>query len=455
VEQQNVNTSARAKKTRRRLTLASTVGTVLEWYDFNLYGLAAALVFGPLMFGNSSLAGTLGSFATLGVGFLARPIGGLVLGNLGDRIGRKPVLMISFITMGISSALIGCLPTYAQVGALAPVLLVLLRIISGFAVGGEFAGAALLTIESAPSRRRGFVGALPSMGTGAGFVLATVVFAVVSMLPDPAFLSWGWRIPFLAGIVLAVFGAIVRNRLEDTPVFTGMQEANKVVRFPLMRVLREYRGAVIRIIGVTMGVSVWGYLIQSFVLSYGTTDLGLDKSGLLWAIGFAAGLEILTIPFWGWLSDRIGRRKVMVSGVVLTILYVFPFFALLQTRSTPLIWLAIIIGLPILKDMIFGPMAALVAEMFDSGVRYSGVSAGREIGTALFGGTAPLIGTALIAVGFGQVWLLAIYIIVALATTGVAVLLGSDNSRRELDDIVGRTDSASVPPRLAQPSSTV
>lgn len=448
MSQQRESIGARDKRSRSRMTLASTVGTVLEWYDFNLYGLAAALVFGPLMFGNSSLAGTLGSFATLGVGFLARPIGGLVLGNLGDRIGRKPVLMASFITMGISSALIGCLPTYAQVGILAPILLIALRIISGFAVGGEFAGAALLTIESAPAKQRGLRGALPSMGTGAGFVLATVVFALVSMLPDDVFLSWGWRVPFLAGIVLAAFGAIVRSRLEDTPVFTGMREANKVVRFPLGRVFREYRGAILRIIGVTMGVSVWGYLIQTFVLSYGTSDLGLDRSDLLWAIGFAAGLEILTIPFWGWLSDRVGRRKVMVSGVVLTILYVFPFFALLHSGSTPLVWLAIIIGLPILKDMIFGPMAALVAEMFDSGVRYSGVSAGREIGTAIFGGTAPLIGTALIAVMSGEVWLLAIYIILALVVTGIAVIVGSDNSRRELADIGVRAEAAREPASL-------
>lgn len=443
--QQRKEAPGRAAQSRSRVVLASTVGTVLEWYDFNLYGLAAALIFGPLIFGSSSIAGTLSSFATLGVGFLARPIGGLVLGNLGDRIGRKPVLMITFITMGVSSALIGCLPTYDQAGIWAPVLLIALRIISGFAVGGEFAGAALLTIENTSSRRRGLYGAIPSMGTGAGFVLATVVFALVSTLPDPAFLGWGWRIPFLAGILLAVFGVIVRNRLEDTPVFNGLREGREVERFPLARIVREHPAAVLRIIGVAMGVSVWGYLIQSFVLSYGTSDLGLDKSVLLWAIGCAAALEIATIPFWGWLSDRVGRRKVMIGGVIATMVYVFPFFALLRTGSTPLVWLAIIIGLPILKDAIFGPMAALVSEMFDSGVRYSGVSAGREIGTAVFGGTAPFIGTALIAAGSGQVWPLACYILLALIVTGIAVGVGSDNSRRELDDI--GAESAPAPTR--------
>lgn len=434
------------KKASSRLMMASTVGTVLEWYDFNLYGLAAALVFGPLMFGQTSLAGTLGSFATLGVGFFARPIGGLVLGNLGDRIGRKPVLMLSFVTMGLSSALIGVLPTYAQVGLLAPILLIVLRIISGFAVGGEFAGAALLTIESATSRNRGLRGAMPSMGTGAGFVLATVVFALFSMLPHDQFYSWGWRMPFLLGVALAIFGIVVRSRLEDTPVFAELRESAAVKRFPLLTVIKNYRGAILRIVGVTMGVSVWGYLIQTYVLSYGTSDLGLDESGLLWAIGVAAALEIATIPFWGWLSDRIGRKRIMITGVVLTVLYVFPFFALLQTKSMPLIWLAIIIGLPILKDMIFGPMAALVTEMFDSGVRYSGVSAGREIGTAIFGGTAPFIAASLVAAGSGQVWFLGAYIILALVVTGLAVGIGSDNSRRELEDITDERGEADPAP---------
>lgn len=430
------------QSSRSRVVVASTVGTVLEWYDFNLYGLASALVFGPLMFGTSSVAGTLGSFATLGVGFLARPLGGLILGNLGDRIGRKPVLMITFITMGVCSALIGCLPTYEQAGVWSPILLLVLRIISGFAVGGEFAGAALLTVENISAKNRGLAGATPSMGTGAGFVLATVIFAVFSMLPDSEFLRWGWRVPFLIGILLAVFGIIVRRSLDDTPVFSNLQNQNNVTRFPLGQVIRRHPKAILRIIGVTMGVSVWGYLIQSFVLEYGTSDLGVDKSTMLWAIGIAAGLEIVTIPFWGWLSDRIGRRKVMLGGVVLTALYTFPFFTLLHTRNTALIWIAIIIGLPVLKDAIFGPMAALTTEMFDSAVRYSGVSTGREIGTAIFGGSAPFIGTLLISVGSGHVWPLGGYIILALLVTGVAVITGTDNSTRELDDIGSARKSA-------------
>jgi MHS family shikimate/dehydroshikimate transporter-like MFS transporter len=269
------------------------------------------------------------------------------------------------------------------------------------------------------------------------------------MLPDSDFMSWGWRIPFLASIVLAVFGVVVRSRLEDTPVFNNLKKDAQTVRFPLLQTVRTHPGAILRVIGVAMGVSVWGYLIQSFVLSYGTTNLDIDKSVLLWAIGCAAALELLTIPFWGWLSDRVGRRKVMLTGVALTMVYVLPFFWLLETRNTVLIWVAIIIGLPILKDLIFGPMAALVAEMFTSNVRFSGVSAGREIGTAIFGGTAPFIGIALIEAGSGQVWLLALYIVFALLVTGFAVLVGTDHSQQELQDIGGApADSPASEPDL-------
>ncbi|MEW2353537.1 MFS transporter [Spirillospora sp. NPDC029432] len=418
----------------RRTFLASTVGTVLEWYDFNLYGLAAALVFGPLMFGQEGVGGTLAAFASLGVGFFARPIGGFVLGNLGDKVGRKPVLMFTFIAMGLSSALIGLLPTAAQIGVWAPILLCLLRIVQGFAVGGEFAGATLMTMESAPVRRRGFFGALPSMGTGAGFVLATVVFALVSALPDEQFLSWGWRIPFLGSVVLVVFGAVVRARLPETRAFTDIKDT-ETERRPILTAFAKHPKAILRTIGLVMGGAVWGYLIQTFSLSYGTSDLGLDRTLMLWVIGVAAALEMVTIPFWGWVSDRVGRKKVIVTGVVLTALFVFPFFWLLNTREPWLIFLAVVIGLPVLKDMIFGPQAAFAAEMFRSSVRFSGVSAGRELGGALFGGSAPYIATALIAVSAGAVWPLALYIIITLVITGVTVITAPDNQDKDLNEI--------------------
>lgn len=418
----------------RRTTVASTVGTVLEWYDFNLYGLASALIFGPAFFSAASPAvGILASFGTFAVGFAARPIGGLLFGHLGDRIGRKRVLFATMLVMGVATTLIGVLPTYHQVGVLAPVLLVALRVCQGIGVGGEFAGATLLTIEKAPRGRRGLYGAIPAMGTGAGFVVASAVFATVSALPDESLHAWGWRIPFLLSIVLVVFGLVVRRRIEETPAFAEVERRGERARFPLLDTVRNQPGAVLRTIGITVSGFVWGYLVQAFVLAYGTTHLGISKSVLLWAIAIASALEIGTIPFWGALSDRVGRRILVVCGLVFTCLYVYPFFLLLETRSTPLIILAMIVALPIAKDCVFGPQAALVSEMFQTSVRYSGVSAGREIGGAIFGGTAPFIGTALYE-STGSILPVVGYVIAACVITIVAVLAGRERAHEALPD---------------------
>jgi MHS family shikimate/dehydroshikimate transporter-like MFS transporter len=422
---------ARVMASRRRTMLGSTVGTVLEWYDFNLYGLASALVFGPVFFGSTSTGSILASFATFGVGFAARPIGGLILGNLGDRIGRKKVLMITFIVMGCASALIGCLPTAAQVGVLAPILLILLRVIQGFAVGGEFAGATLLTMENSPAKKRGFFGAIPSMGTGAGSVLANLVFASVILLPHDQFLAWGWRLPFLFSIVLVVFGILIRRGIDETPIFLDLAKSGRAAKSPLLTTFKNQPGAIIRTMGVTISGFIWGYLIQSFGISYAVVTLKIDPGVTLWAVTCASVLEIVAIPFWGWTSDKIGRKKQIIAGLILISAYAFPFFVLLGTKSTPLIFLAIFIAIPILKDIVFGPQAAFVAEMFDSRVRYSGISAGREIGGAIFGGTAPFIGTALVAVA-GGFWPVALYVIFGCALTAWATAATKNQTGKEL-----------------------
>ncbi|MFF0483226.1 MFS transporter [Streptomyces sp. NPDC004435] len=416
--------------TDRRTMAASTVGTVMEWYDFNLYGLASALVFGPLFFGSTGAGATLASFATFAVGFAARPIGGMIFGHLGDRVGRKYVLLLTMLGMGVATTLIGLLPTHATAGIWAPVALVVLRVLQGVAVGGEFAGATLLTVESAPPGRRGFLGAIPAMGTGAGFVLAAAVFGLVTMLPQEDFETWGWRVPFLLSAVLVVFGLAVRRGIKETPVFAELEEHGGRERSPLRATIRRQPGAVVRVMGITVSGFVWGYMIQAFGLFYATSTLGIDKSTMLWAITAASALEIVAIPFWGWLSDRIGRRTTVGIGLACTVLYAFPFFVLLETRSTPLIVLAMVLAIPVCKDMVFGPQAALVAELFDARVRYTGVSVGREFGGALFGGTAPFIGASLYAAG-GSVAPVALYVIAACAVTAIAVYAGRETAHDE------------------------
>ncbi|MFD5388871.1 MFS transporter [Streptomyces sp. NPDC127074] len=424
----------RPVRTDRRTMVASTMGTALEWYDFNLYGLASALVFGPLFFGSASVGGTLASFATFGVGFAARPIGGVIFGHLGDRIGRKRVLLITLLGMGLTTTLIGVLPTHATAGVWAPVLLVALRICQGIAVGGEFAGATLLTVENAPPGRRGLFGAVPAMGTGAGFLLATGVFALVSMLPESAFNSWGWRLPFLASALLVLFGMLVRRGIKETPVFADMEDRGETVRFPLLVTLKEQPGAVLRTMGITVSGFIWGYLIQAFGIAYATGTLDLPKSTMLWAVALASALEIAAIPFWGWLSDRIGRRTMVTIGLACTVGYAFPFFWLLGTKSTPLVFLAMVLAIPVCKDMVFGPQAALVAEQFDAHVRFSGVSTGREFGGAIFGGTAPFIGTALVAAD-GSFAPVALYAIAGCLVTLIAVYAGRETAGRTTDEL--------------------
>ncbi|WP_432014475.1 MFS transporter [Streptomyces cucumeris] len=425
---------AQPVRTDRRTMVASTMGTALEWYDFNLYGLASALIFGPLFFGSSSVGGTLASFATFGVGFAARPIGGVIFGHLGDRIGRKQVLLITMLGMGLTTTLIGVLPTHATVGVWAPILLVTLRIFQGIAVGGEFAGATLLTVENAPPGRRGLFGAVPAMGTGAGFLLATGVFALVSMMPESAFNSWGWRLPFLASALLVLFGVLVRRGIKETPVFAEMEDRGETVRFPLLVTLKEQPGAVLRTMGITVSGFIWGYLIQAFGISYATGTLDMPKSTMLWAVTLASALEIAAIPFWGWLSDRIGRRTMVTIGLVCTVAYAFPFFWLLDTRSTPLVFLAMVLAIPVCKDMVFGPQAALVAEQFDARVRFSGVSTGREFGGAIFGGTAPFIGTALVAAS-GSFVPVALYAIAGCLVTLIAVYTGRETAGQTTDEL--------------------
>src|SRR5262245_3656523 len=330
----------------RTVALASLVGTTVEWYDFFLYGTAAALVFNRLYFPTfDPLAGTLAAFATYGVGFAARPIGGIVIGHYGDTIGRKSMLVLTLVIMGVATFAIGLLPTYAQIGPWAAVGLVLLRIAQGFGVGGEWGGAVLMAVEHAPPKARGFYGSWPQIGVPAGLLLSTVVFTVFARLPEAAFLSWGWRVPFLLSIVLVGIGLVIRLRIMETPAFVRVKEARAESRQPVIEVLQTHPRQVLLAIGARLAENGGFYLYTVFLLVYGTQKVGIDRQTVLTGILIAAACLLVAVPVCGWLSDRLGRRPVYLFGACATALFAYPLFWLFDTGSAPLVWLALIVAL--------------------------------------------------------------------------------------------------------------
>ena len=400
----------------RQVAAASFIGTAIEWYDFFLYGTAAALVFPALFFPEfSETAGRLASASTYAVGFVARPIGGLVFGHFGDRIGRKTMLVLSLLIMGIATALIGLLPTFESIGILAPILLVVLRFCQGIGVGGEWGGAVLMAVEHSPQGRRGYYGSWPQMGVPAGLLLANLVFfASSTYIPEEQFLAWGWRIPFLVSIVLVGVGLFIRLRLLETPAFQQVQESGTEAPMPIIDVLRTYPKNVLLAMGMRIAENGTFYVLTVFVLTYVAGQLGLDQNTGLIGVLIAAALGLLTIPLFGALSDKIGRRRVYLIGAVFSLVFAFPFFWMLNTGSSVLIWLAIVLGVNIGHDAMYGPQAAFFSELFGTRVRYSGASLGYQLASVLAGGLSPLIATALLGYYGWQA--------VALYTAGMAVI---------------------------------
>jgi MFS transporter, MHS family, shikimate and dehydroshikimate transport protein len=343
----------------RQVAIASLVGTALEWYDYFLYGTAAALIFNELFFPEADpLMGTLLAFATFGVGFGTRPIGGLVFGHFGDKIGRKGMLVITLMIMGLATFAIGLMPTYDAIGVWAPILLVALRLIQGFGVGGEWGGAVLMAVEHAPTGRRGFYGSWPQMGVPAGLVLSTVVFAAFEQLPEQQFMAWGWRVPFLLSIVLVAVGLYIRLRLMESPAFREVEETHTEAPMPILDVLRTYPKNVILAMGARVGDNMLFYIFTVFVLTYVVEELGLSESLALVGVSIAAFLEFFAIPFFGWLSDRIGRRPVYIGGALFCILFAFPYFWLMNTEVRILVWLAIVLSLVIGHAAMYAPRRA-------------------------------------------------------------------------------------------------
>ncbi|WP_113718363.1 MFS transporter [Arthrobacter dokdonensis] len=407
----------------RRATVASVVGTTIEWYDFFLYGTAAALVFPHLFFpGQSAFAGILAAFGTQFVGFVARPVGAAIFGHFGDRIGRKTTLMATLFLMAIGTVLIGFLPTWQSIGVAAPILLVLLRIIQGIGVGGEWGGSVLLSMEWGNQQRRGLAASWPQLGVPLGLVLSTGVVRLTSGITgSEGFAAYGWRIPFILSIVLIGVGLWVRMRVVESPDFEAMRKANKVVRNPVLEAIRRQPKQILLSALVRTSEQAPFYLFITFVLTYAVKQLKLDSNSILDDTLIAAALGLISIPVFGRLSDRFGRRKVYGTGIVLTAVFAFPYFGLLNTGNALLIAIAIIISLA-LHDMQYGPQAALIAEGFDADIRYTGAGLGYQLASVVAGGPAPLIAAALLA-HYGNSTAISIYIIICAVISMAALIL--------------------------------
>ncbi len=421
----------------RQVAFASFIGTTIEWYDFFLYGTAAALVFPQLFFPNSSsTAGQLAALSTFAVGFAARPIGGLVFGHFGDRIGRKSMLVLSLLIMGIATALIGVLPTFSSIGVWAPILLVLLRVCQGLGVGGEWGGAVLMAVEHAPPGRRGFFGSWPQMGVPAGLLSGNLVFlAATAFLPG----SWGWRVPFLFSLVLVAVGLYIRLKIMESPSFTQVQESGTQADMPIIDVFRTYPKEVFLAMGMRVAENGTFYVLTVFVLAYITKELGKAQSTAQLGVIIAAFIGLFTIPFFGALSDRVGRRPLYLLGSVFSLLFAFPFFWLLNTGVTPLIWLAIILGVNIGHDAMYGPQASFFAELFGTRVRYSGASVGYQLASVFSGGLSPLAAVALFA-AFGYWAVAALMAFMALITV-VSVILATETYQSDINATEAREES--------------
>ena len=415
----------------RPVILASFIGTTIEWYDFFLYGTAAALVFNKLFFPTlDPLAGTLSAYGTFAVGFVARPIGGAVFGHYGDRLGRKTMLVWSLMIMGVATALIGFLPTYATIGVWAPVLLVAVRFVQGIGIGGEWGGAVLMAVEHSREGKRGLHGSWPQMGVPAGLLLSTGVFAFLTgRLSEPEFLAWGWRVPFLLSTLLIAIGLFVRLRLLETPEFSRQIETKGVPAAPLLDVFRQHPREILVGMGMRFGQNVLFYIFTVFVLSYGEKTLHYAKSTMLGGVAIGATVGLFSIPLFGALSDRLGRRPVYLAGAVVSLLYAFPFFWLLE-RGAALVPIAIVLGLNVGQDMMYGPQAAYFSELFATRVRYSGASLVYQLTSVFSGGLAPFIATLLLA-RYGP-YAVAVYMAASCALSVVATLFAPETHRGKL-----------------------
>ena len=407
----------------RKVVLASMFGTIVEWYDFFIYGTAAALVFGRLFFPSSDpWVSTIAALSVYAVGYLARPLGGIIFGHFGDRIGRRSMLVLSMLLMGVGTFCVGLLPTYEQIGIWAPLALIGLRLVQAVGLGGEWGGAVLMVAERAPSRWRGFFGSLVQIGNPVGRLSATAVFALATRLEDGDFLTWGWRVPFLASAILIVIGLIIRFRISESPAFEQIRATRQVVRVPLIDILTRYPRETAIAVGLKITETAWVGILTVFAVSYLTTRLGMNRTFVLDAIALATFLELFVMPFSGWLSDIIGRRTIYLVGTGLGILLAFPLFWLLETRDPTIVLWSIVVGICLGQGVIFALHASFMPELFSTNVRYSGISFGFQVGAAIGGGITPVAAAALVGLSGGATWTVALFLVVLGIATFAAVL---------------------------------
>ncbi|MES1926501.1 MFS transporter [Salinisphaera sp. T31B1] len=422
-----------AASQRRKIVVSSVIGTTVEWYDFLIYGTAAALVFNRLFFPSfDPTVGTIAAFGSYALGFIARPLGGIVFGHFGDRIGRKSMLSLTIILMGLGTFLIGCLPTYEQIGVWAPIMLIALRLIQGLGIGGEWGGAVLMVVESVDPRRRGFYGAVVQIGYSLGVIASIGAFALATALPEEDFLSWGWRLPFLASALLVVVGLFIRLRLHETPAFTQVKRSNTVAKLPVLEILFEQPRTFLTAVGLKVSEIAYVSIVTVFSIAYVTGELGLPRSVILNGILIAAFIELFTIPFFGWLSDRYGRKPLFVFACLFSIVYAFPMFWLFETHNAAVIAVTVAIALSFGQGIMFGTGAAWMSELFEARLRYSGASLGFQVGAALSGGFTPIIAASLLAWS-GATWPISMYLIVIALVTLFAAANAPETAGKPID----------------------
>jgi MHS family shikimate/dehydroshikimate transporter-like MFS transporter len=417
---------------------AGSIGTIVEWYDFLIYGTAAALVFNSLFFPNfSPMAGTLAALGTYAAGFFARPFGAMVFGHFGDRLGRKTMLMITMVVMALGTFGVGLLPTYQQVGIWAPILLVTLRLIQGIGLGGEWGGASLMVLEHADPKRRGLFGSLVQIGFPLGMIASAGAFALTNMLPDADFRSWGWRLPFLASILLLLVGWFVRVRVPETPFFEALKRRGEIARNPIFEALFKDTRNFLIAVGLKISEVSWVYILTVFVVVYATTRLDVPKSLLLQAIIIAAAIEVFTIPLFGWLSDLFGRRPLYYFGSAFTALAAFPLFWLLETRDPTVLVLTIAVAMSFGHGTMFGLQSTYFPELFGTRARYTGASMGFQVAAALGGGLAPILAASLTS-SMGGTTGVSVLLIMLAGITFVATLAARETRLEGLDHTGGR-----------------